>query len=392
MEKTTGAQANMTGARKNFKILKKNGQLLVTEKLNKEDHVNEREMEVFASKLIRGLMRPAYVGKQKMAYTAAEGVPILTFIGSGISLNDFFLIIAQVVEVTKKIDRNGFNINNLVLDYRYVFVNSRTREVSFIYRPLITRNVSQSIFSFFYDIAYYSNIHQGETVFLVTRFVDALRQMRHYVPTDVENILLRVYPKVYRQFQRSKTGQSDMLQNRKWQREELSVPDGEATSLLGGGESAAFPEDEENTSRMYASGGTVFTEDEEKTGLLQDGEEKTGLLREDEYGGTMLLEQETRKYPYIIRIRSYDRAEIDRPVFRIGQKRGAVDYVVSDNPVVSRLHADILTEQGDCYIRDHHSKNGTFVNGTRLEADQRIRLKDGDRFVLANEEFEFRTD
>ncbi len=361
----------MTGARKNFRILKKNGQLVLTEKLGRGDHVNEREMEVFASKLIRGLMRPSYAGKQRMTYTAAEGVPILKFISDGISLNDFFLIIAQVIEVTKKIDHNGFNINNLVLDYRYVFVNIQTKEVNFIYRPLITRNVSQSMFSFFYDIAYYSNIHEGETVFPVSGFVDALHQMRVYVPSDVENILMGVYPKVYRQFQRSKTGPGNMLHSRKWQRDVLFVPDGEATTLLDDGEPTAL---------LDGGEAAAFSDDEE-----------TGLLQEDEYCRTTLLEQEIRNAPYMIRLRSYDREDIDRPVFRIGQERGKVDYAVSDNPVVSRLHAEILTEQDGCYIRDLHSRNGTFVNGTRLEAEQRIRLKDGDRFVLANEEFEFRT-
>lgn len=381
MEKT-GTQANMIGTCKKYKIQKKNGQLLVTEKLSSEEHVNKREMEIFASKLIRGLMRPSYAGKQKMTYAAAEGVPILTFVGGGISLNEFFLIIAQVVEVTKRIDHNGFNINNLVLDYQYVFVNAQTREVNFIYRPLITRNVSQSIFSFFYDIAYYSNIHEGETVFLVSRFVDALHQMRIYVPSDVEDILMSVYPKVYRQFQRSKTGPGDMLHSRKWQRDIRFVSDEEATTLL---------DDEEVTTLLDDEEATTLLDDGEATTLLDDGEE-TGLLQEDAHGRTTLLEQENRNCPYMIRLRSYDRADIDKPVFRIGQERETVEYAVSDNPVVSRLHADILTEQDGCYIRDHHSKNGTFVNGVRVGADQKIRLKDGDRFVLANEEFEFRTE
>ncbi|MCD8324159.1 MAG: FHA domain-containing protein [Clostridiales bacterium] len=66
-----------------------------------------------------------------------------------------------------------------------------------------------------------------------------------------------------------------------------------------------------------------------------------------------------------------------------------MDFFVPDNNVVSGIHADILTENREYFIRDNHSTNGTYVNGSRLEGDQRVRLNDGDRFTLANEEFEF---
>ena len=53
-----------------------------------------------------------------------------------------------------------------------------------------------------------------------------------------------------------------------------------------------------------------------------------------------------------------------------------------DSPYVSRMHAQI-TREGESYrIRDLESKNGTFVNGNRLKADE-LRLKNGDRIELA---------
>lgn len=53
-----------------------------------------------------------------------------------------------------------------------------------------------------------------------------------------------------------------------------------------------------------------------------------------------------------------------------------------DSPYVSRMHAQI-TREGESYrIRDLESKNGTFVNGNRLKADE-LHLKNGDRIELA---------
>ena len=54
-----------------------------------------------------------------------------------------------------------------------------------------------------------------------------------------------------------------------------------------------------------------------------------------------------------------------------------------DNPYVSRMHAQILSDQGRFRIRDLGSKNGTFVNGTRLKDEPR-QLESGDRIELAD--------
>lgn len=57
--------------------------------------------------------------------------------------------------------------------------------------------------------------------------------------------------------------------------------------------------------------------------------------------------------------------------------------------LVSRRHAVIKTkENGDCWIEDLGSRNGTFVNGERLEGKERL-LRDGDTIAVAFFEFRF---
>lgn len=63
--------------------------------------------------------------------------------------------------------------------------------------------------------------------------------------------------------------------------------------------------------------------------------------------------------------------------------------VFVDNPYVSRMHAQIV-RQGDKYrIRDLDSKNGTYVNGTRIKAEGQ-ELQSGDRLELAEGQVELR--
>lgn len=59
------------------------------------------------------------------------------------------------------------------------------------------------------------------------------------------------------------------------------------------------------------------------------------------------------------------------------------DMLVSRRHAVLRMHDD-----GECWIEDVGSRNGTFVNGERLSGKERL-LKDGDKISIAYFEFEF---
>jgi DNA-binding winged helix-turn-helix (wHTH) protein len=58
----------------------------------------------------------------------------------------------------------------------------------------------------------------------------------------------------------------------------------------------------------------------------------------------------------------------------IGRDRDAAICV--DAPSVSRRHARVVFSEGRAMIEDMHSKNGTFVNGRRIEGP--VALSDGD--------------
>jgi hypothetical protein len=60
----------------------------------------------------------------------------------------------------------------------------------------------------------------------------------------------------------------------------------------------------------------------------------------------------------------------------------AVDLTGLDDPAspsVSRRHAQVIHRQGEYLVVDLRSTNGTFVNATRLDPDDRIPLRHGDR-------------
>lgn len=93
---------------------------------------------------------------------------------------------------------------------------------------------------------------------------------------------------------------------------------------------------------------------------------------------------------YLLRLKTGERIELDKPVFRIGQEQGHADYCVSDNPAVSRSHAQIVCRNGEYFIVDTHSTNHTYINGVMIPSNVENRLPGNARVRLANEDFEFR--
>lgn len=64
---------------------------------------------------------------------------------------------------------------------------------------------------------------------------------------------------------------------------------------------------------------------------------------------------------------------------------GRSDYssIIIAHPSVSRLHATIIHREGETFIRDLGSRNGTFVNGARVH-DTLVRIEVGDEVRIGN--------
>jgi pSer/pThr/pTyr-binding forkhead associated (FHA) protein len=56
--------------------------------------------------------------------------------------------------------------------------------------------------------------------------------------------------------------------------------------------------------------------------------------------------------------------------------------LVLADPKISRYHAVVLVKEGELFVRDEGSRNGTFVAGARLEAGHLAPLRPGDELRL----------
>ena len=129
--------------------------------------------------------------------------------------------------------------------------------------------------------------------------------------------------------------------------------------------------------------------DEKDLPVFGSGKVDEYRLSDEEAGNTVRFsEQET-----IGRLYGRDRgSRIDLRTLptTVGKAQAYVDVVLPD-PSVSRVHARIYKgEEGCIEIRDLDSTNGTFINGTRLEPNEKRRVHRGDEVRFGNMEYEYR--
>lgn len=383
-----------------LKVKFKDSQITVKSKLSKDEQINARELEILNSKIIRGIMKPTVEGEKKLSYLSPGGIRLEAYLKKGITKNDFFLVIAQILEAVKSIGRNSFNINNLILNMKYVFVNEMTHELHFVYQPIYSSAISSDLASFLYDVAYSVTLALNEDYKCVNNFIAYLKGLQAVSVINIEKYLLDVYPQIYKQVKRQKYGQSEYLGSFKngkdiyydmdKRRKPAPLDDGDSTSLL-----SEKNDKDEATSLLMDDNTDIPTsileeyDNNEPTSLLvEDEDEATSLLVDDE-PTSLLSEGPQITYPYLIRKNSFDRTDINKPVFRIGKERSYVDYFVANNNAVSRIHADIITRNNCYFVKDENSTNGTYVNGNRLSPNEEVQVFDGDIITFANEEFEF---
>ena len=72
----------------------------------------------------------------------------------------------------------------------------------------------------------------------------------------------------------------------------------------------------------------------------------------------------------------------------IGKMENAADAVI-DLPTVSRIHAKIRKREGEYYLTDLNSRNGTSVNGKILKGDEEYCLQDQDQIDFAQARYVF---
>jgi len=134
----------------------------------------------------------------------------------------------------------------------------------------------------------------------------------------------------------------------------------------------------------------VKPKDDDLLDYLNDTpEDQLPIVNENYNGETVILKRtRTTEKPYLKEKDGEGVVEIDKKSLLIGRMDNFVDYVINSN-AIGKIHAEILDEGGNFYVMDCNSRNGTFLNDSRIVPNTKNKVGNNDVLRFANKEFIF---
>lgn len=364
---------------KQFKVSSKKGLITIKVKLSKNEELNEREIQIFQRRILRGMIRPEVLNRRKLQYAVTKSTPLKKYLKNGISKQQFFQIFVQLLEITVLAESSGLNRNNLVLNLDYVYINEDANAVQMIYLPIFTQDVSSNIFSFLYDMIHTSVFLLNDDMHVVNDLMEFMHKMQHFSAEEIEDYIEKVYPEVFKTVVRYKPEENQKQQfvekKQEVTREQAMQPDGVKPK-------ADAIKQEMKTEQPKGAEENNFYDTEIALRMARKKREQQRMQRN-------AMQQKEGAYLELVRKNRKEHITISKPEFWIGTDPGKVDYCVEGNPAVSRQHAVIRKREEQYFIQDNHSTNKTYVNNRELGKGQEFFLSDGDGIIIANEKFEF---
>lgn len=357
--------------------------MVVKAKLSFGEKIEEKELNAFARLYIRGFLKPSLIKKSSIEYTGPVGISLMERFSKPITKRDFFFVIEQIVVMSQKISGHVLKEEYLVLDLQNVYINENTKELQFVYLPLLEKKTSTTIMEFIDVVLCAVKLADEEDKDYISRFSFFLKGQEKFDADRIEKYIAKEDRSIVNTIRKQNVGQSGFMTDKQqhyyehYDSQIKNLEDNEATGLL---------EEEEAT-------GLLENEEGEVTGLLDEEYEATGLLFEESNETALLIENTSIEpeihYPTIVRVLTDEQISINKPVFRIGKERSYVDYSVVNNIAVSRSHIDIITRGERYFVIDLNSKNHTYINEEIIPVQCEVEIHDGDNLRLANEEFIF---
>lgn len=373
-----------------IKAKTKDCQLLVKVKTSFNEVINEKELDRFSRVFLRGFLKPRLVKKNTIEYTGPSGISIYDRLKKPISKRDFLFLIEQIVVAVQKLQANNMGINNMVMNLQNVYINEVTKEVQFVYVPIMNGMQNLNLIEFIELVAYLAKPMEERDSDFVSRFIYHFKAIVPFDIRKIEEFVLKEDRSVVNTIKKQNAGQSGFMTNKQQHYydhyDNKKEADEEATDLICDDDPTGLLVEE------FDEATGLLEDDDEATGLLnsENDDEATGLLVEDDDATGLLIENNARvRFPSLFRVLTEETISVNKPVFRIGKEKSYVDYFVTNNIAVSRSHADIITRGDKHFVKDLNSKNHTFINNQELPILMEIEIRDGDRLRLGNEEFIF---
>ena len=312
-------------------------------KAGRKERINETELSQLARIKPCGIMHVTKTKKDSVIYTCPANINLTDRLKKAISKYDFFFMIEQIVIMVEDVYNNGLNVNSVRFNMDDVYINEMTKEMYFIYFPIVGGQESADIVGFIENIIYTMTPVINEDTNYISRFMYYVRSFHGFNGNAIEKYISREERAVVNVLKNKAVTMQQTMQQQIMQQAMQGSMDGT----------------------------TVLSDDGISVQQIQQ-------MQPVNYHFASLTRQVTG-----------EKIELGKPSFVLGKNPEKSDYAVAGNTNISRIHAVITTRNGRYYVMDQNSTNGTFINGRIIKAGQETEILPGDGLMLANEEFIF---
>ena len=312
-------------------------------KAGRKERINETELSQLARIKPCGIMHVTKTKKDSVIYTCPANINLTDRLKKAISKYDFFFMIEQIVIMVEDVYNNGLNVNSVRFNMDDVYINEMTKEMYFIYFPIVGGQESADIVGFIENIIYTMTPVINEDTNYISRFMYYVRSFHGFNGNAIEKYISREERAVVNVLKNKAVTMQQTMQQQIMQQ------------------------------------------------VMQGSMDGTTVLSDDGISVQQIQQMQPVNYHFASLTRQVtgEKIELGKPSFVLGKNPEKSDYAVADNTNISRVHAVITMRKGRYSVMDQNSNNGTFINGRIIKAGQETEILPGDCLMLANEEFIF---
>lgn len=312
-------------------------------KAGRKERINETELSQLARIKPCGIMHVTKTKKDSVIYTCPANINLTDRLKKAISKYDFFFMIEQIVIMVEDVYNNGLNVNSVRFNMDDVYINEMTKEMYFIYFPIVGGQESADIVGFIENIIYTMTPVINEDTNYISRFMYYVRSFHGFNGNAIEKYISREERAVVNVLKNKAVTMQQTMQQQIMQQ------------------------------------------------VMQGSMDGTTVLSDDGISIQQIQQMQPVNYHFASLTRQVtgEKIELGKPSFVLGKNPEKSDYAVAGNTNISRVHAVITMRNGRYYVMDQNSTNGTFINGRIIKAGQETEILPGDCLMLANEEFIF---
>lgn len=318
-------------------------------KAGRKERINETELSQLARIKPCGIMHVTKTKKDSVTYTCPANINLTDRLKKAVSKYDFFFMMEQIVIMVQDVYNNGLNVNSVRFNMDDVYINEMTKEMYFIYFPIVGGQESADIVGFIENIIYTMTPVINEDTNYISRFMYYVRSFHGFNGNAIEKYISREERAVVNVLKnKAVTMQQRIMQQQTMQQQIMQQ-------------------------------------------VMQGSMDGTTVLSDDGISVQQIQQMQPVNYHFASLTRQVtgEKIELGKPSFVLGKNPEKSDYAVADNTNISRVHAVITMRNGRYYVMDQNSTNGTFINGRIIKAGQETEILPGDCLMLANEEFIF---